>query len=253
MENGVEEEGGEEEVLDDEVDASRLERFMRDRRRARSLPACLLGDVPGANGRKKSVKFADSMGQSLARVKHFSTLEEPQIPSKVLSRHRSFPPQQHEILGDLVHGYKPAPGPGPARLVACFPEPRDVERRVRRLRVCLERVAITQFDVRGQIRVLGDDQTKEVGIRYTFNDWLSHVDVLAVPAAGDARRLGERFVFTVFTPPFVDPGSSVHFAVFLKDDQGEFWDNNEGGNYSLRYGGPASGDAPFVSAAFHAT
>lgn len=253
MENGVEEEGGEEEVLDDEVDASRLEKFMRDRRRARSLPACLLEGVPGANGRKKSVKFADSMGQSLARVKHFSTLEEPQIPSKVLSRHRSFPPQQHEILGDLVHGYKPARGPGPDRLVACFPEPRDVERRVQRLRVCLERVSITQFDVRGQIRVLGDDETKEVGIRYTFNDWLSHVDVPAVPAAGDARLLGERFVFTVFTPPFVDPGSTVHFAVFLKDDQGEFWDNNEGGNYSLRYGSLLSGDAPFVSAAFHAT
>lgn len=258
MENGLEGGGGEDEVLDDEVlddevDASRLERFMRDRRRARSLPACLLEGVPGANGRKKSVKFADSMGQSLARVKHFSTLEDPQIPSKVLSRHRSFPPQQHEILGDLVHGYTPAPGPGTDRLVACFPEPRDVELRVQRLRVSLERVAVTQFDLRGQIRVLGGDDTKEVGIRYTFNDWLSHVDVLAVPAAGDARLPGERFAFTVFTPPFVDPGSTVHFAVFLRDGQGEFWDNNEGGNYTLRYRCLLSGDAPFVSAAFHAT
>uniref|UniRef100_A0A672FMD6 Protein phosphatase 1 regulatory subunit 3G n=1 Tax=Salarias fasciatus TaxID=181472 RepID=A0A672FMD6_SALFA len=237
-----------EEILDDEVDASHLERFMRDRRRARSLPACLLDGVPGSNGRKKSVKFADSMGLSLANVKHFSTLEDPQIPSKVLSRHRSFPPPQQERRGDLGHGFKP---PGTDRLVTCFPELRDAERRAQRLRVCLERIVISQFDVRGQIRVLDDSGDKEVGVRYTFNDWLSHVDAQAVPA-DDAGLPGERFVFTVYTPPFMDPSSAVHLAVYLKSERGEFWDNNEGQNYTLRYRCMLS-DAQFVSAAFHAT
>lgn len=248
MEEHREEDEDEEEILDDEVDASHLERFMRDRRRARSLPACLLDGVPGSNERKKSVKFADSMGLSLAKVKHFSTLEEPQIPSKVLSRHRSFPPQQQELLGDLRHGYKP---PGTDRLVACFPELRDAERRAQRLRVCLERVVITQFDVRGQIRVLDGGADKEVGVRYTFNDWLSHVDAQAVPA-DDVGLLGERFAFTVYTPPFMDSSSAVHLAVYLKSERGEFWDNNEGENYTLRYR-CMLGDAQFVSAAFHAT
>lgn len=220
--------------LDDELDASRLQSFMRDRRRARSLPAYPAALLERVTGGGKRVKFADSLGLSLASVKTFSALEEPRIPSKVLSRHRSFPPQQLDLLHGLRHGFRP--GTDTDRLVACFPEPREAERRVQQLRVCLERVGITQFDVRGQIRVLDGRADKEVGVRYTFNDWLSHVDAQAVPAAADPPGpVGERFVFTVYTPPFMEPGAAVHFAVYLKTEDGEFWDNNEGHNYSLRY------------------
>ncbi|XP_039983049.1 protein phosphatase 1 regulatory subunit 3G [Xiphias gladius] len=256
-ENGVEarEEDGEGD-LDDELDASQLERFMRDRRRAQSLPAypaAILGGVSGSEGRKR-VKFADSMGLNLASVKHFSSLEEPQIPSKVLSRYKSFPPpqqQQQDLLSDLCQSFKS--NLGMDRLSACFPEPRETERRVQRLRVCLEKVTITQFDVRGQIRVLTGCSDKEVGVRYTFNDWLSYVDAQALSvASGPPGFVGERFSFTMYTPPFVDPSSAVHFAVYLKSQEGEFWDNNEGQNYTLRYH-CSPGTAPFVSAAFHAT
>lgn len=227
----------EEEDLDDEADASRLERFLKDRRRARSLPAypgALLDGDPGSDSRKR-VKFADSLGLNLASVKHFSSLEEPQIPSKVLSRHRSFPPpQQQDLFTDLCNSFRSSLGPD--RLVSCFPEPPEPERRVQQLRVCLEKITITQFDVRGQIRVLSGCRDKEVGVRYTFNDWLSHVDAQALHvAAEESGMVGERFGFTVFTPPFMDPSSAVHLAVYLKSDEGEFWDNNEGRNYTLRY------------------
>lgn len=233
-----EEETDEEADLDDEADASRLERFTRDRRRARSLPAYpaalldgVLDGVPEGHGRKR-VKFADSMGLNLASVKHFSTLEEPQIPSKVLSRHRSFPPQPQELFTDLCHSFQSSLD----RLVSCFPEPLDPDRRVQLLRVCLEKITITQFDVRGQIRVLCGRRGKEVGVRYTFNDWLSHVDAQAVHvAAEEPGTVGERFGFIVYTPPFMDPSSAVHLAVYLKSEEGEFWDNNEGRNYTLRY------------------
>ncbi|XP_028288195.1 protein phosphatase 1 regulatory subunit 3G [Parambassis ranga] len=255
MENGLEEEeeeGEGEEDLDDELDASQLERFMKDRRRARSLPAypaALLGGVSGTGGRKR-VKFADSMGLTLTSVKHFSSLEEPQIPSKVLSRHRSFPPQQQDLLDDLCHIRSSL---ATDRLVACFPELRQVERRVQQLRVCLEKLVISQFDVRGQIRVLHGGTDREVGIRYTFNEWLSYVDAQALPVAVDQPGFeGERFIFTVYTPPFMDPSSAVHFAVYLRIDEGEFWDNNEGQNYTLRYH-CMPGSESFVSAAFHAT
>ena len=227
---------GEEEDLDDEADASRLESFLRDRRRARSLPAypaALLDGVPGGDSRKR-VKFADSMGLNLASVKHFSALEEPQVPSKVLSRHRSFPPQQHHLFTDLCASFRSSPDPD--RLVSCFPQPLEPELRLQRLRVCLEKVTISQFDVRGHVRVLSGCRDKEVGVRYTFNDWLSHVDAQALHvAAEEAASVGERFGFTVYTPPFMDPSSAVHFAVYLKSDEGEFWDNNEGRNYTLRY------------------
>ncbi|KAF3703889.1 Protein phosphatase 1 regulatory subunit 3G [Channa argus] len=247
---GDEDEDGD---LEDEVDASHLERFMKDRRRAQSLPAypaALLDGVSVSNERKR-VKFADSMGLNLASVKHFSSLEEPQIPSKVLSRHTSFPPQQQDFINDLCQSFKSSLDTD--RLVACFPEPRDTDLRVQQLRICLEKVTITQFDVRGQIRVLTQCTDKEVGVRYTFNNWLSYVDAQALPVAGDPQGvLGERFGFTVYTPPFMDPSSAVHFALYLQSDEGEFWDNNEGQNYTLKYHCIPS-SAPFVSAAFHAT
>ncbi|XP_030611916.1 protein phosphatase 1 regulatory subunit 3G-like [Archocentrus centrarchus] len=248
-ENGmvVVEEAEEEEDLDDEMDASHLERFMRDRRRAKSLPAypaALLNGPHGGESRKR-VKFADAMGLTLASVKHFSSLEEPQIPSKVLSRHRSFPSEQQDLLNDLRHSLDTD------RLVACFPELRETERRVRGLRVCLEKLTTSRFDVRGQIRVLNSCTSVEVGVRYTFSEWLSHVDAQAVPVAADEPGfVGERFAFTLNTPPFMDPSSAVHFAVYLKSAEGEFWDNNEGQNYTLRYR-CMPGNTPFGSAAFH--
>lgn len=251
--NGLDPDQDQDEDLDDEVDASRLERFMRDRRRAQSLPAYpaeLLDRVPQEEEGRKRVKFADALGLNLASVKHFSALEEPQIPSKVLSRHRSFPPPQDF----LCHGLKSVLDTD--RLVSCFPEPRDTERRVRDLRVCLEKVSITQFDVRGQIRALsggGEAGIREVGVRYTFNEWLSHVDAQALPVSAEPPGLvGQRFAFTVYTPPVMDPSSAVHFAVFLRSDDGEFWDNNQGHNYTLRYR-CMPGNEGFISAAFHAT
>lgn len=256
MENGQEEEAKEEEEeegdLDDEVDASSLERYMKDRRRAKSLPAYPAALLNGAgSSERKRVKFADSMGLNLASVKHFSALEDPQIPNKVLSRHKSFPPQQQELLNDLRQSF--ASSPDTDRLVCCFPELRDAERRAQRLRVCLEKITITQFDVRGQILVFTGCADKEVGVRYTFNDWLSHVDAQALPVAAEQPgSVGERFSFTVFTPPYMDPSSAVHLAVYLKSEEGEFWDNNEGENYTLRYR-CMPGTAAFVSAAFHAT
>ncbi|KAF7649546.1 hypothetical protein LDENG_00139590 [Lucifuga dentata] len=215
---------------------------MKDRRRAKSLPA-----YPGVcgNDSRKRVKFADSLGLSLASVKHFSALEEPQIPSKVLSRHRSFPSQEQDLLSGLSID----------RLVSCFPEPREAEHRARLLRVCLEKVTITQFDVRGLIRVWTGGTDTEVGVRYTFNDWLSHVDAQALPVAVDQKEpgfCGDRYSFTMYTPPFLDHSSSVHFAVYLRSEDGEFWDNNGGQNYSLRYQSMPSA-ANFISAAFHAT
>ncbi|XP_078123799.1 protein phosphatase 1 regulatory subunit 3G [Sander vitreus] len=242
----------EEKDLDDELDASQLARFMKDRRRAKSLPACpaaLLLGVSACPHERKRVKFADSMGLTLASVKHFSSLEEPRIPSKVLSRHNSFP--QRDFLSDLCHSFRSS-SLDTDRLVACFPEPRDAERRVQRLRVCVEKVAITQFDVRGQIRVLsGGCAGSEVGVRYTFNDWLSYVDAQALPVAAEPPPglVGKRFSFTVYTPPFMGPSAAVHLAVYLRSDEGEFWDNNEGQNYIFQYRCMA-GTTTFGSAAF---
>ncbi|XP_057680187.1 protein phosphatase 1 regulatory subunit 3G [Corythoichthys intestinalis] len=181
-----------EDRLDDETDARQLERRVSERRRARSLPAW-----PASP--HKRVRFADSLGLSLASVKHFSVLEEPRVPVRALSGH-------------------------PA---ARFTEPGDPDSRVRRLRVCLESVTVTRFDVRGLVRVLSGCGRPDVGVRYTFDDWLSHVDARALPLDGD------RYEFTIYTPPVTEAGAAVRLAVYLRSDEGEFWDNNDGQNFTL--------------------
>ncbi|NXX91584.1 PP13G phosphatase, partial [Centropus bengalensis] len=116
-----------------------------------------------------------------------------------------------------------------------FPEEPGAER-LRRQRVCLERLGRppAPSDVRGTVRVLGCPGAKEVTVRYSFNEWLSFVDVPArpLPAAPDAPA--ERYGFSLCVPPSLREGAALHFAIRYRSAQGEFWDNNGGRNYTLR-------------------
>uniref|UniRef100_A0A8C2VWC8 Protein phosphatase 1 regulatory subunit 3G n=1 Tax=Chinchilla lanigera TaxID=34839 RepID=A0A8C2VWC8_CHILA len=168
------------------------------------------GDAPPRPGDccakcKKRVQFADSLGLSLASVKHFSEADEPRVPPAVLSRLHSFPMRAEDLeqLGALA-----------------------------------------------------------VTVRYTFTEWRTFLDVPAelqpepptpgapsgAPGAGsgDAEEepVTERFCFSLCLPPGLQPREgegghaqdvAVHFAVCYRCAQGEFWDNNAGANYTLRY------------------
>ncbi|XP_006634458.1 protein phosphatase 1 regulatory subunit 3G [Lepisosteus oculatus] len=229
--------------------------FLKDRRRARSLPAypdqaTLFNEI--SQSCRKRVQFADALGLSLASVKHFSAADDPHIPSKVFSRLQTYPPQQdRELLGDLCDKLKASLTLD--CLVPTFKQPvesPDFENRVKENKVALEKVTVTHFDIRGLVRVLHFGSRREIGVRYTFNDWLSFVDAQAVAVPGeDSTTCGEKFSFTMYTPPFLDPSCSVHFAVYCKTDIGEFWDNNHGQNYTFRY----HCMSPFETAAFRAT
>ncbi|XP_066197229.1 protein phosphatase 1 regulatory subunit 3G [Sylvia atricapilla] len=179
---------------------------------------------------KKRVQFADSLGLSLASVKHFSDAEEPQVPPAALSHLQSPPGEERE---------PPPPGaepPPPALLlVPDFPDGGEPgAERLRRQRVCLERLRrpAAPTDVRGTVQVLGGPGPKEVTVRYTFNEWLSFVDVPAAPLAPEPPA--ERYGFTLCVPPSLREGSALHFAIRYRGPQGEFWDNNGGRNYTLR-------------------
>ncbi|NXT19499.1 PP13G phosphatase, partial [Syrrhaptes paradoxus] len=143
--------------------------------------------------------------------------------------------------------------PPPAlRLVPDFPDGGEPSaERLRRQRVCLERLARppAPTDVRGTVQVLGCPGPKEVTVRYTFNEWLSFLDVPAIPlppapvAAGDPPA--QRYSFALPVPPSLREGSALHFAVRYRSALGEFWDNNGGRNYTLRCcGSPGAGPAP---------
>ncbi|XP_048862847.1 protein phosphatase 1 regulatory subunit 3G [Brienomyrus brachyistius] len=231
------------------------EMFFKDRRRAKSLPAypeqaTLFNEI--SQSCRKKVKFADALGLSLASVKHFSATEDPKIPSKVFSRLQNFAREPDKDLRDVCE--KLGSTLTMDRLVPTFKMPaecKDFESLVKQRQVSLEKVTVTMFDVKGLIKVsAGAGYKKEVGVRYTFNDWLSFVDAqaIAVPVE-DSAGTYQRFSFTMYTPPFLEAGSSVHFAVYSKTDQGEFWDNNEGHNYTLKYHCTTSNE----TAAFNAT
>ncbi|KAK2495427.1 hypothetical protein MC885_016748 [Smutsia gigantea] len=224
---------------------------------------------------KKRVQFADSLGLSLASVKHFSEAEEPQVPPAVLSRFRSFPMRAQDLqqLPDLLAAAAAAPPSAPPpRLRPQFelPGPSAAAERLRRQRVCLERVQCSASwgaEVTGSGRVLGCPGPRAVAVRYTFTEWRSFLDVPAElqpepvdsqpPGApsgesgpGDAQEepSAQRFHFSLCLPPGLQPaegedadapGVAVHFAVCYRCAQGEYWDNNAGANYTLRYVRPA--------------
>ncbi|XP_006163606.1 protein phosphatase 1 regulatory subunit 3G, partial [Tupaia chinensis] len=120
-------------------------------------------------------------------------------------------------------------------------------------------------DVSGSGRVLGCPGPRTVAVRYTFTEWRSFLDVQAelqpdalgsqppdAPSGGsgseheDAEEVpgAERFHFSLCLPPGLQPqddedadapGVAVHFAICYRCAQGEYWDNNAGANYTLRY------------------
>ncbi|XP_069879588.1 protein phosphatase 1 regulatory subunit 3G [Dipodomys merriami] len=218
---------------------------------------------------KKRVQFADSLGLSLASVKHFSDSEEPQVPPAVLSRLRSFPVRSKDLeqLGGLLAAATaPAPLRALPRLRPLFqlPGPSAAAERLRRQRVCLERVqcsASVGTEVTGAGRVISCPGPRTVTVRYTFTEWRSFLDVPAellqtrppeAPSgvsrseSGDVEEEAafERFHFSLSLPPGLQPregedvdvrGVAVHFAVCYRCQQGEYWDNNAGANYTLFY------------------
>ncbi|XP_029138950.1 protein phosphatase 1 regulatory subunit 3G [Protobothrops mucrosquamatus] len=208
---------------------------------------------------KKRVQFADALGLCLASVKHYSAAEEPQVPHAVLSRLQSFPMRQRDFedftaalaeLGGCAASSSPSfPRPPPPQVPLRLAPPLDGAdeqvsgERLRRDRVCLEEVAGTALagaptDVRGVVRVLSCPGSKEVTVRYTFNEWLSFLDVPALPLPdgdpSDGPAPVERYRFALCLPPGLPDGTAVHFAICYRSQHGEHWDNNGGTNYTLR-------------------
>ncbi|XP_028659782.1 protein phosphatase 1 regulatory subunit 3G [Erpetoichthys calabaricus] len=229
--------------MDGDLDDATVEGAQKkDRPRAKSLPAypaqAELFDGLSQSCRKR-VRFADSLGLCLTSVKHYCAADEPHVPSKVFTRLHSHPPPQLDVdlLDDLCFKFSPALSLSVDCLVPKFTSPVDncdFDERLQRYKVSLERVSVSHFDIRGLVRVVDLGGKKEVGVRYTFNDWLTFVDTQAfsVTASGEST---EQFSFTLYSPPLQGDGCSVHFAVYYRTDSEEFWDNNAGSNYTLEH------------------
>jgi hypothetical protein len=84
------------------------------------------------------------------------------------------------------------------------------------------------------IRVVNLSFEKEIYCRFSTNNWATWTEVLAtfIPTSSDSWT--DRFTST-FTVGNLTAGQRVSFALRYKTSGQEFWDNNNGQNYSLMY------------------
>uniref|UniRef100_A0A8D2LED7 CBM21 domain-containing protein n=1 Tax=Varanus komodoensis TaxID=61221 RepID=A0A8D2LED7_VARKO len=215
------------------------------RRRAKSLP------TPGERGlrpalqqspsRRKTVRFADSLGLELTAVRHFCQADVPRVPlaASPLSRGGAdlLKTRKPPALGELEPVLFGPPAPV---LEPLFPPQPGASagfgERVRQHKVRLEWVRAEAAGLRGAVRVLNLAYEKSVSVRYTLNRWASCNEVPATylppPAAGHAADgLTDRFAFHL---PVGAGTTLLEFALRYRVADAEYWDNNDGHNYKLR-------------------
>ncbi|XP_062997401.1 protein phosphatase 1 regulatory subunit 3E-like [Elgaria multicarinata webbii] len=237
------------------------------RRRAKSLP------TPGERGlrpalqqspsRRKTVRFADSLGLELTAVRHFCQADVPRVPPPLplpASPHPRAGPgaaassssssPSSSAAADLLKTRKPPAlgelepvlfGPPAPVLEPLFPpqpgSSAGFGERVRQHKVKLEWVRPEAAGLRGAVRVLNVAYEKSVSVRYTLNRWASCNEVPAAyqppppPAGHPAPALTDRFAFHL---PVGAGTTLLEFAVRYRVADAEYWDNNDGHNYKLR-------------------
>lgn len=207
------------------------------RRRARSLPWNSIPEEDEEDSLmcccklKKKVQFADSLGLTLASVKHFLPSDEPLVPQAVLARFQSYPPTTYGQRSDLILEEDFSS----AEMAPSETAPVELIERLEEQGVCLEQVSASRLGVVGYVLVKGPGEKGQVKIRYTFNEWLSFLDCPATPAGQSATLLPtsgcQRFHFNLCYPPST---SCIHFAICFSTGHGpEIWDNNKGANYTV--------------------
>ncbi|XP_069035482.1 protein phosphatase 1, regulatory subunit 3Da [Lepisosteus oculatus] len=205
------------------------------RRRARSLPSSphrRRGSLKDSGSQR--VRFVDSLGLDLAEVKVFRAGDDPSVPLHVLSRlllsSELASGRQLEIpLHYLQADYPAQPG-----------DRVDFHQRLRHQRVCLERALCSELGITGSVWVLNLAFEKEVGLRYSFTGWKSSADTKACWESSvredraDGGPGSDQFRFHLPVPPFIlHPGATLEFAICYRVAGAEFWDNNDGRNYSF--------------------
>ncbi|NXD76088.1 PPR3D phosphatase, partial [Halcyon senegalensis] len=213
------------------------------RRRAKSLPTpgdrSLRPALQQSPSRRKTVRFADSLGLELTSVRHFCEADLPQVPLPAPPPARAadlFKTRKPPALGDLEPVLF---GPPPPLLEPLFPpqpgaSPGFAER-VRQHKVRLEWVRAEPAGLRGAVRVLNLAYEKAVSVRYTLNSWASCAEVpAAYQPAGPADGLTDRFAFLLPLGAAAAAEPALEFAVRYRVAGAEYWDNNGGANYRLR-------------------
>lgn len=176
---------------------------------------------------KKKVVFADDQGGQLTQVR---VMKEPSYMPPIWSL---------QFLAHVTQGMiSPVPQ---EQWVVDFRQPAsaylEFRQKVEEKKVSLENVIIkeTEHLIVGTVKVKNINYNKEVIVRSTNDAWKTHQDTYCtytVVGSGlvSAYTTHDTFSFRLTLPP---KSRRIEFCVCYKCDAGEFWDNNDGRNYSL--------------------
>jgi len=200
---------------------------------------------PGTPAERKIVRFADIFGLDLSEVKTFVD-EIPKVPRSAF-KDLDVDVNEFEIgspiLRPATYQFKPqqptvqkkaASTLSHSSLVPMFTQPgcsATFYNTVRSNKVCLENAYMeAPFVIAGVVRVLNIDFNKEVVVRWTVNDWHSHVESKTTYVMGSSDGNTDKFSFRIQVG-CLPVGSRVQFCLQYCCAGTQFWDNNNGGNY----------------------
>ncbi|XP_036400435.1 protein phosphatase 1 regulatory subunit 3E-like [Megalops cyprinoides] len=181
---------------------------------------------------QKKVRFADSLGLELTSVKHFCDADMPEVPQRVLDKFK----RGHPVQLNLFDMFPTLPAQS-ASMEPHFVNPGQFPgflEKVQKMKVLLESVETDEFSLSGSVRVLNLAFEKTVILRYSLNNWLTFLDILASYVPDSSDGVTDKFSFKIITPTFLESGSSLQFAIKYCVGGEEFWDNNNGNNYKVR-------------------
>ncbi|XP_023171441.1 protein phosphatase 1 regulatory subunit 3C [Drosophila hydei] len=177
--------------------------------------------------RKKHVIFADDEGLSLTEV-------------RVMSEPSNVPPYwSMKFLEQITQGLV-SPHP-PDQWTVDFKQPASdyltFRQKIERDFVSLENVIVKDEEsiVVGTIKVRNIDFTKEVIVRVTWDNWKSQQDIFCTFARAYGPATCAHVVFDTFSFKITLPPSSkrLEFCICYRTNEKEFWDNNDGKNYTI--------------------
>lgn len=180
---------------------------------------------------KKRVVFADDRGMSLTHV-------------RVMSEPSSAPPLwTTKFLAQVTKGLSAEVSPEPWEVTFAQPASDyvDFRRRLEQDKVSLENVIVRETEecVVGTVKVRNLAFHKEVIIRSSADDWITHEDTFckfvdnnpSMNACNNGHYvLYDTFSFRLILPP---RSRKIEFCVCFRCGEQEYWDNNTGKNYIL--------------------
>ncbi|KAG7280300.1 hypothetical protein CRUP_026841 [Coryphaenoides rupestris] len=200
--------------------------------RYRPLRPCLSSPRRAPDIRKKRVVFADSRGLALTAVHVFSDQQSRAAACEDLMFQMS----------DLEKVTMEMKVQTSRSLELDFQQPSadylDFRARLLRNSLCLESCSLQQRSLTGTVKVRNLGFRKSVAVRITFDSWVSCSDT---PCTFMNNVYGcqdtDTFAFSLELPAHVSAQQRVEFCLCYWVEGQEFWDNNDGRNYTMRHAG----------------